>query len=194
MNVFNRIAMSLILLGVIVSALVISLLPGTVMEFLRSALDTGQGSLGSPIQFLGAVVGLLVAIGAFLLLIAELRPSKRNSVVVTQEATGTAELTNESVALRVRRAAEGVAEIRDVTPTIHSHGKTVDVLLRVTADSDVDLPRKTQEVMQAVRAEVETKMGIPIKSLKVTIRHSGGGGRRAASPDPEVSTKDSFRG
>ncbi len=193
MNVFNRIAMSLILLGVIVAALVISLLPGTVMEFLRSTLDTGQGSLGSPIQFLGAVVGLLVAIGAFLLLIAELRPSKRNSVVVTQEATGTAELTNESVALRVRRAAEGVAEIRDVTPTIHSHGKTVEVLLRVTTDSDVDLQRKTQEVMQAVRAEVETKMGIPIKSLKVTIKHSGGG-RRAASPDPEVSTKDSFRG
>ncbi len=193
MNVFNRIAMSLILLGVIVSALVMSLLPGTVMEFLRSALDTGQGSLGSPIQFLGAVVGLLVAIGAFLLLIAELRPSKRNSVVVTQEATGTAELTNESVALRVRRAAEGVAEIRDVTPTIHSHGKTVDVLLRVTADSDVDLPRKTQEVMQAVRAEVETKMGIPIKSLNVTIKHTGGS-RRAASPDPEVSTKDPFRG
>lgn len=192
MNVFNRVAISLVLLGVIVAALLFAVMPGTVTEYVRTALDAIQAGQGSPMQFVGAVAGLLVAVVAFLLLVAEWRPAKRRSVVVTQEASGTAELTNESVVLRVRRAAESVADVRDVSPTIQSHGKSIDVLLRVSTDSAVDLPRKTQEVMQAVRAEVETKMGIPIKSLKVTIKHSGSP-RRGQSSDSNGLPSDPFR-
>jgi len=191
-NVFNRIAMSLILLLFIACALVFSLLPGTAVQFVRSALDTVQGSLGSPMQFLGAVIGLLLAVGAFLLLVAELRPRKRQSVVVAQGTSGTAELTTESIALRVRRTVEGISSVGDVSPAIRSRGKAVDVLLRVSADPDVDLPQKTEEIMQAVRAEVEGKMGIPIKALKVTVKHSGNG-RRFTPQGAGGGPKDPFR-
>ena len=192
MNVFNRIAVSLILLGFIVSAVVVSLLPRPAMAWMSSILVSAQGSLDSTSQLFGAVVGLLAAVGASLLLIAELKPRVRHSVVVTQGATGTAELTNESIAVRVRRIVESVPSIRDVSPTIVSRGKSVDVLLRVSADPDVDLPQKSEEIMQAVRAEVESKIGIPVKSLKVTVRHSGNG-RSPTAPNPASLPKSPFR-
>ncbi len=192
MNVFNRIAMSLLLLGLAVCALLFSLMPGTVFDSLRYLVQAGESGMGSTMQLLSSVVGLLVAVAAVLLLVAELKPRARKSVVVTKGAAGTAELATDSVALRVKRVAEAVPGIYDVSPTVRSQGKAVDILLRVSTDSDVDLPKKTEEVMQAVRSETESKIGIPVKSMKVTIKHTGGHGHSPAS-SAGTPAKDPFR-
>ncbi len=189
-NLFNRIAMSVILLLLIVSALLVSLLPRPVLQSLRFALDVAEYNLDSPAQLVAAVVGLLVAVVAFLLLVVELRPSPRQTVVVAQVAGGTAELTTESIALRVKRVAEGIGSIREATPVIRSRGKAVDILLRLFTDPDIDLPQKTEEVMQAVRSETEAKMGVPIKTLRVTVKHapSEGGLPRSLPETPPKPT------
>ncbi|MGE5618070.1 MAG: alkaline shock response membrane anchor protein AmaP [Sphingomonadaceae bacterium] len=192
MNLFNRILVSLILLVFIVATLLVSLLPRPVIETLRDVLTAASLGLDSSAQLVGAAIGLAAAGAAFLLLLAELRPSARQSVVVTQGAAGTAELTNDSVAMRVKRVAETVAGVREAQPSVRSHGKAVDVLLRLSTDADLDLPKKSEEVLQAVRDEIENKMGIQIKSLKVTVKH-GGGGPRPTPLDPEVAPKDPFR-
>jgi len=192
-NILNRILVCLFLLVFTVSALLVALLPKIVIENLRYALNVADLNLGSATQLIGAVLGLLVAVGAVLLLVAELRPSARQSVVVAQSATGTAELTTESVALRVKRVAESISGIREASPVIRSHGKSVGILLRLSTDPDVDLPQKTEEVMTAVRAETETKMGIPVKSLRVTVKH-GSQGRSQGNTDQAGKGLDSFRG
>lgn len=191
-NLFNRIAMSVILLLLIVSALLVSLLPKPVIQSLRFALDVAEYNLDSPAQLVGAVVGLLVAVGAFLLLIAELRPSARQTVVVAQVAGGTAELTTESVALRVKRVAESIGSIREATPVVHSRGKAVDIFVRLFTDPDIDLPQKTEEVMQAVRTETQTKMGVPIKTLRVTVKHATAEGG-LPRPLPEIPPKPTIQ-
>lgn len=192
MNVFNRIAMSIILLAFVCVTLVISLLPMVVMDGLRYALNAAGESMNPTTQLLGAIFGLLMATGAFLLLIAELRPPARQSVVLSQVAGGTAELTNESVAIRVKRVAETVTGIREATPSIRSHGKTVSITLKLVTDSDIDIPQKSEEVMQLVRTETESKMGVPIKFLRVTVKH-GSSDHRAPLVEPKPSTGDPFR-
>ena len=187
MNVFNRVAMSFILLAFIVAMVLLSLLPRPVIESLRYALDVADYNLNPPTQLVGAVLGLLMAVGAFLLLVAELRPPRRQGVVVTQVAGGTAELALESISLRVKKAAESIQGVREAVPGIRSRGKAVDILLRVTSDADVDLPKKTEEIMQVVRAETESKMGIPVKSLRMTVKHAVGDRR----PSPPTSGSSS---
>lgn len=193
MNIFNRILVCLILLVFIVSTLLVSLLPRVVIQSLRYALDVADLNLDPAAQLIGAVLGLACAVGAFLLLVAELRPAARQSVVVADSAAGTAELTTESVALRVKRVAESIAGVRDASPTIRSHGKSVSITLRLSTDSDIDLPLKSEEVMTAVRAETETKMGIPVKSLRVTVKH-GSQGRRSGGTEQAGGGRDPFRG
>ncbi len=193
MNIFNRILVCLILLVFIVSTLLVSLLPGTVIRWLHNALNAADLNLDPTTQLIGAVLGLAVAVGAFLLLIAELKPPARQSVVVANSATGTAELTTESVAMRVKRAAESISGVRDASPTIRSHGKSVGIVLRLSTDPDIDLPTKSEEVMTAVRAETETKMGIPVKSLRVTVKH-GSQGRRQGGAEQAGAGRDPFRG
>ena len=181
MNVLNRLAVSLVLLVVAILAVAVALLPGTVSGSLRSLLALLEGAQGSPMQLLVSAAGLVVAVGALFLLAMEWRPRPRRAVVVTRGPSGTAELSTDSVSVRVRRAVEGVASVSDVSPTVLSKGKTVDILIKVTVDPEVDLPQKTEEIMQAVRTEVEGKMGIPIKGLKVAMKQAAGG-RRVSAP------------
>lgn len=194
MNVFNRIAMSIILLAFMVVTIVVSLLPKPVIDSLRYALNVAEYNMNPATQLVGAIIGLLMTVVAFLLLVAELRPPARQSVVVAQIAGGTAELTNESVALRVKRVAEAIAGVREASPTIRSHGKAVGIVLRLVTDPDIEIPQKSEEVVQAVRAETESKMGVPIKSLRITMRH-GSPDRRAPLPEPGPgpAVGDTFR-
>lgn len=192
MNLFNRILVSLVLLAFIVATLLMSLLPRPMIDALQALLASSAQGLDSTTQLAGAAIGLLAAGAALLLLLAELKPPARHSVVVAEGAAGTAELTNDSVSLRVKRAAEAIGGVREASPTVHSRGKAVDVLLRLSTDPDIDLPEKSQEVLQAVRAEIENKMGIQIKSLKVTVKH-GAGSPRPTSLDSGDAPKDPFR-
>ena len=144
-----------------------------------------------PLSF-WAIVGLLIAAGAFLLLIAELKPPTRQSVVLSEIAGGTAELTNESVAIRIKKVTETVAGVRESTPSIQSHGKMVSITLKLVTDPDIDIPQKSEEVIQLVRNETESKMGVPIKSLRVTVKH-GAPDHRSPLPEPKASAGDPFR-
>jgi len=74
--------------------------------------------------------------------------------------------------------------VREAWPQIRSRGKAVDISLALVTDQDIDIPQKTDEVMQAVRAETETKMGVPIKGLRVTVKHSSRDGRSSNPPPP----------
>jgi len=192
MNVFNRIAISLLLVAFVGVALLISLLPKPVIGWLRYALDVADYNMDPATQLVGAILGLLMAALAVLLLVIELRPPARQSVVVAQVAGGIAELTNESVALRVKKVSEAIAGVRDAVPVIRSHGKAVEISLRLVTDPDIDIPQKSEEVMQAVRSETETKMGIPIKSLRITVRH-GTPDRRNPRPGIGPSSGDAPR-
>jgi hypothetical protein len=182
MNVANRIGMSLVLLALIALALTVALSPAPLAEPLRFLLALAERRLDPVEQFATSVTALVVALIAVVLLFLEWRRKANGGVVVAEVPGGTAVLARESVALRVKRAAESIEGIRDATPVVTTHGKSIDILLRLSSDPDVDLPAKSREVMDVVRAEAETRMGIPVKSLKVSFKHATGASRLPSLP------------
>jgi hypothetical protein len=60
----------------------------------------------------------------------------------------------------------------------------VNVLLELETSPDVDIPSKVEEVSQAARELVESRMGLRVANLKVLVKHSTQA--RAASRAPVV--------
>jgi len=188
-NVANKLAVSLVLLVIVVLGVVVALLPASLVDPAQFVLVLAARTLDSFTQLMTAVTALVVAGIACVLLVLEWRRPARRTVIVAKGPGGTAELATESVALRVKRAAESVEGVREATPIIRSRGKAIDVALSLSADPSVDLPDKSKEVMDAVRSEAETGMGIPVKSLRVTFKHSNGGSRFPSFPSSKSSPK-----
>jgi hypothetical protein len=186
-NLANRLAVTLLLLAIMVLAVLVAVLPASLAGPAESVAAVAARTQDTGTQLAIAISALVVAALAFVLLVLEWRRPSRRTVVVAKGPGGTAELTSESVALRVKRAAESVAGVREAAPTIRSRGKSIDVLLGLSVDADADLPEKSQEVMDAVRSEAETRMGIPVKSLKVTFKHASGGLRFPSFPSGSSS-------
>lgn len=182
MNLANRVGVSLVLLIVIAVALLLALVPGYLEAPFQVGLAVAQHRLDTLSQLMIALGGLLVAVIALLLLAAEWRRPSKRAVVVARTPGGTAELAVDSVAMRLRQAAEGVAGVREASPMVKARRGGIDVLMTLSADSDLDLPDKSKEVMDAVRAEAEGRMGIAVKSLRVTFKHSSQGSRRPSPP------------
>jgi len=158
-------------------AILLALLPQLLVGPLETALLAARRGLDTFSQLAVSIGALVVALLALLLLFAEWRRPVKRSVVVAKAPGGTAELAVESVAMRIRRAAEAVSGIREASTVIRSRRNGIDVLLRISSDPEIDLPEKSKEVMEAVRNEAEIKMGIAVKSLRVTFKHSGSGSR-----------------
>lgn len=187
MNVVNRIGVSLVLLAVAAIALMLALSPAPLTGPLEFALGFARRTLDPVTQLWVAVIALVVAVASLLLLIAEWRRPSKRAVVVTKVPGGTAELAIESVASRIKRAAESVTGVREASPVIRPRRNGIDVLLRLAADPDIDLPGKSREVMEVVRTEASQGMGISVKSLRVTFRQATPGSRLPAPP-PEYPT------
>ncbi|HEX9016230.1 MAG TPA: alkaline shock response membrane anchor protein AmaP [Chloroflexota bacterium] len=182
MNLANRLGISLAMLIVMALAILLALAPSSLEAPLQVALAASQRRLDTLSQLIVSLVSLFVAVVALLILVAEWRRPSKRAVVVSKTTGGTAELAIESVAMRLKQAAEAVAGVREASTTVRPRRGGIDVLLNLAADSDLDLPEKSKEVMEVVRSEAEGRMGIPVKALRVTFKHSSQGGRRALPP------------
>ncbi len=189
MNVANRAVVSLLLVLVIVVSLLLAVAPEQLVSPLSLALDAAQRRLDTFSQIGVSIGSLAVAALAAILLVAELRRPRRASVVVSKTPGGTAELVIESIAMRLKRAAEAVPGIRDASPVVRSRGNGIDVLMRLSTDPEADLPEISKQVMDAVRSDAESRMGIPVKSLRVTFRHSSSG-KRSIIPSQITGPQD----
>jgi uncharacterized alkaline shock family protein YloU len=170
LNVFNRVAMSLILLTIIVVTLLVIIMPLQVWQGLQDLftfmLQDATARVGS------AIAGFALIALCVLLLMVELRPAPRQSVVVAQLSGGAAEISTESVALRLKRVAESVNGVREAVPHIRSRSRGADISVGLVTAMDLDIPQKTEEVIAAIRDEAENRMGVPVRSLRVTVKHS----------------------
>ena len=63
-----------------------------------------------------------------------------------------------------------MAEVINVMPLVKSRGGTVDIRLEIETAPDVDIPMKTDEVVDVTRAVIEQDMGLRLGKLDVLIR------------------------
>lgn len=175
MNVFNRIIVVLLLL---ISVPALLILIGIVVFPLQSAdviaaLVGGLRNISTTTRFLIIVASVLLLIVDIGLLWFELRQSTTSRTVRIKQVTGgEAEMSTESIEGRLAYNIDQLPDVIRVSPSVSGRGKGVEVILDVETRPDVDVPSKTEEVMNVAREVVEGRMGLELARIRVNIRHA----------------------
>ncbi len=179
MNVFNRVVTILLLLLLLGLAAVTAVFPMEVMAFLQRGLTLITGflqtlqSAGFWLFLVSRALFLIVAVVVFgMLLWAEVRPAYRQTVRVHTEGGSQAEVTTDSVARRLAWQIDQLADVISVEPQVTPRGHTVDVFLDVQTSPDVDVPMKTDEIVNCAREVIGERMGLQPGKIQLRITHA----------------------
>lgn len=177
MNGFNRFVATLLWLAMLLVTLVAAISPLQSIEWLQMNLAElatwlNMVKLETPVYF---VVGqAAVGIGALLIFGAlaffELMTMRRRGVRIHTAEGGAVELDTESVARRLQWHLDQLAEVITVVPVVRPRGGSVDIRLEIETAPDIDIPMKTDEVVDVTRHIIEQDMGLRLGKLDVHIR------------------------
>lgn len=175
MTIFNRIVVILLLLF---SVPLLLLLIGIVVFPVQSA-DVLAALVGS-IRNISTTTRLLIVLASLLMLIVDIvllwlelrQPAAARMVRIKQVTGGEAEMPTDSIEGRLAYNIDQLADVIRVKPTVTSRGKGVEVLLEVETRPDIDVPAKTEEIMDVARQVVEDRMGLELTQIRVNIRHT----------------------
>ncbi|NJN82587.1 MAG: hypothetical protein HC802_10165 [Caldilineaceae bacterium] len=115
-------------------------------------------------------MGAVLLLGALLTL--ELWVGRRRGVRIRTAEGGSAELDIKSIGRRLEWHLEQLAEIISVVPAVKSRGGSVNIKLEVETAPDVDVPMKTDEIVEVTRDIIEQEMGLRLGKLDVQMRYA----------------------
>ena len=166
MNVFNRLLLTLLALGVIALAIALIALawtiPNDTIDWLRDATDWmarhNQDTEKALLSLIAGVVGFL----ALVLILLELLPDN-GEVKVTDLRTGGAVLSTADITQRVEEAVRTVDHVVNVKASVRAKGrKCVVVLLNLDVDPDANLMVVTDEACEAATDMLTNKVHVAL--------------------------------
>lgn len=179
MNVFNRIVVILLLFVIIVLAAVYIIAPG---ESLRLVAVTSewlhQGTVNyiqsDRLLFAGGrvLIGGALIILCLIILWLELRRPRRKSIRAQKVEGGEARITIESVEQRLAYNIDQLPDVIKVTPRVTGKSRGVDVDLVLETSPEVDIPMKTEEVLEVTREVIVERMGLKLGKVQIKIKHA----------------------
>ena len=177
MNLFNRIVAILLWLGLLACALVAAALPMQTAAWLQTQADAlvRQLDLWQAANAANFLIGqAAVGIGALLifgtLLFFEVLSGRPRGVRIRTTEGGSAELDPSSVGRRLQWHLDQLSEVITVIPAVKSRGGAVDIRLEIETAPDIDIPLKTDEVVDVTREVIERDMGLKLGKLDVRMR------------------------
>ena len=117
-------------------------------------------------------VGVLAVLIFGSLLWLELWPHRQRGVRVQTVEGGSVELDTDSIARRLSWHLDQLSEVITVIPDVKVRGNGVDIELDVETAPDIDVPMKTNEVVEVTQDLLEEDMGLRLGRLDVRIRHA----------------------
>ncbi len=179
MSIFNRIIASLLWLILLVALSILAVIPIRTVEtaaafFSRMGETLRAQQAANPANYLiGQVAAGVIVLLIFGLLIAlEVWTGPRRGVRIRTVQGGSAELDTLSIGRRLSWHLDQLAEIISVVPIVKSKGGAVDIKLEIEAAPDVDVPMKTDEVVEVTRDIIEQDMGLKLGKLDVHMRYA----------------------
>lgn len=179
MNTFNRLVAILVWVLLLAAIGVAAVIPQPAIAWLMATLAEVDGWIAvqraeNAGNFLiGQIAVGVVAVLFFGLLIGvEIWNGGRRGVRIRTAQGGSAELDTASISRRLSWQLDQLAEIISVVPVVKSKGGSVDIRLEVEAAPDVDVPMKTDEVVEVTRDLIEHEMGLKLGRLDVHMRYA----------------------
>jgi hypothetical protein len=179
LNVFNRVVTILVLLLLLLTVLSVAVFPVETFSGVARSLGTADYLLGALertsfwpyVVVRGASVLLAVAIFG-LLFWAEIRPASRRGVQVRTGAGSRAVVTIDSVERRLAWHIDQLEDVITVAPHVYPRGRTVNVVLDLQTSPEIDVPAKTDEVVNLTRRVLSERMGLQAGKIEVRIEHA----------------------
>lgn len=178
-NLFNRVIAVLLWLLLLAVVGYTAIFPHRVIVLMLDLLLQMQESLrvqqaANGINFLiGQLsVGVLAVLIFGSLLWLELWPHRQRGVRVQTVEGGSVELDTDSIARRLSWHLDQLSEVITVIPDVKARGNGVDIELDVETAPDIDVPMKTNEVVEVTQDLLEEDMGLRLGRLDVRIRHA----------------------
>lgn len=196
MNILNRIIVILLLLGAVFLLITFMVVPVGLADWSAEFFslvaqlleENGITFLAFTWTWIGLILtGMFLLIILILLLYLEVRRPLGRTVRILQVSSGEAQMSTDSVALRLEHNIDQLAEVISAKPTITSRGSGVEVALDVETSPEVDVPSKTEEICQVAREVLEDRMGLRLNKIRVNIKH-------APYPEPAKTHNESPRG
>ena len=179
MNVFNRVLVILLTLAVLVLAIVVAIAPDWTLTVGSNILEALADSLGNyeasdfwlyltlRIVLAGTVVALCL-----LLLWLEVRRPRKKTIRAQKLAGGEANIVVDSIAERLAYNIDQLPDVVNVKPHVVGRSRGVDVSLLLETTPDIDVPMKTEEVMEVTREVIGERMGLKVGKVTINIKHA----------------------
>ncbi len=181
LNALNRLITVVILLSTMACALVFGLAVwvlqasparASLVTWLTLFIDV-LGQLSVAQRLTVSIIMLVVMVVAFLLLVLELRPARKDVLIPVRTAEGGETVVAASaVQRRLQWTIDQLDDVVDVEPVVRPKGDGVEVLLSVRTSPNIDVPMKDGEIKQTARSVLEEQFGLKVKKLMVNIDHS----------------------
>ncbi|MGI6381539.1 MAG: alkaline shock response membrane anchor protein AmaP [Anaerolineae bacterium] len=173
MNVFNRIVVVLLFLGLIALAVFAVARPLQLLDWAQ----TNLALFGE--QVFDAAFWQMFSIGAYvliallvILLWLEVRRRRRKTVRVKTRAKSDAQLALDSVAHSLEYRIDELAGVRKVVPKIRSYGKSAAIQLDLDTSPSVNIGLLTDQIVDMVHDIVEGQLGLKIAGkVHVNVHH-----------------------
>jgi len=180
MNVFNRLVVLLLLLLIIVATALIVIVPQQSFLLVTNVFDwLRQGAreyMIGPDKLLFAggrvLVGGVVVFSCLILVWLELRRPRKRTIRTQKLAGGEAHITVDSIEQRLAYNIDQLPDVVKVSPRINGRARGVDVDLLLETSPDIDVPMKTEEVIEVTREVIVERMGLKLGKVQVKIKHA----------------------
>ena len=168
LNFLNRVVVTIVLLVSIVVLIPVAVTPQGVAQLAASTLQLVQVDSFSITHLIVAVICLIGVVVCLFLIGLEWRRGTVRSVAIGGKGSGSTELAVTSISQRLRQDLEAVPQVRQVSPSISTNGRRVDVRLDVQTTADVDVPAKAVEIERLARESL-ARLGLQKFKLRVKI-------------------------
>lgn len=177
MTTFNRLVATVLWLVLLAACSYLAIFPLQALQQLLELINLSIAQVETwraldPTNFLIAQAALVVVLVAILgtLLWLEILVSQRRGVRIRTAEGGSAEVETQSIGRRLEWHLDQLAEIVTVVPSVKPRGSSVDIKLEIEAAPDVDIPLKTDEVVEVTRDVIEHDLGLKLGKLDVHMR------------------------
>ncbi|HSR34829.1 MAG TPA: hypothetical protein VLY63_30030 [Anaerolineae bacterium] len=180
MNVVNRLIVVLLLLLIIVATALFVIVPQETMRLVATTFDwLLQGTVdymnsSARLYFAGGriLAGGLLVFACLILLWLELRQPRKRTIRTQKLTGGEAHIAINSIEQRLAYNIDQLPDVIKVSPHITGRSRGVDVDLLLETSPDVDVPMKTEEVLEVTREVIGERMGLKLGKVQVKIKHA----------------------
>src|SRR5262245_4116858 len=175
MNTFNRIAMIVVSLILLVVGIIgLLLLNGAIrpsnlnvwlLYNLALYIAARQGVDFGPAM----TVCIVLALIGLAILILELLPRRREAAryVVRQDSLGAVTVERASIADLVQHEARRVPGVLEVRPEVSNGPDGLHVFTRTTVEPEVEAPALGQELQERIKSSVQSHMGLQVAEVRI---------------------------